>query len=58
MVTVEDNYYTLGYLKDEITLSERYTKYITENTMLRTQMSSVIPKLLRNYKKDGDKLYI
>lgn len=58
VVTVEDNYYTLGYLKDEITLSERYTKYITENTMLRTQMSSVIPKLLRNYKKDGDKLYI
>jgi len=58
IVTLDDNYYTLGYDKDEITLGSRYTKYISENTILRTQMSSVIPSILRNYKKDGDKLYL
>lgn len=58
IVSVDDNYINLGYQKTEVTLSERYTKYISENEMLRTQMSSVIPSLLRNYKKDGDKLYL
>lgn len=60
IVSVDDNYTNLGYKKTEVTLSERYTKYISENTMLRTQMSSVIPSLLRGYKKDeaGDKLYL
>ena len=58
IVTLDDNYYKLGYDKNEITLSSRYTKYLDENTILRTQMSSVIPSLLRNYKKDGDKLYL
>lgn len=58
IVSLEDNYYILGYDKDEITLSSRYTKYINENTILRTQMSSVIPSLMRNYKKDGNKLYL
>lgn len=58
IVSLEDNYYTLGYDRNEITLGSRYTKYISENTILRTQMSSVIPSLLRNYQKDGDKLYL
>ena len=58
IVSLDDNYYTLGYDKNEITLGSRYTKYLNENTILRTQMSSVIPSLLRNYQKDGDKLYL
>lgn len=58
LVSLDDNYYTLGYDRNEITLGSRYTKYINENTILRTQMSSVIPSLLRYYQKDGDKLYL
>lgn len=50
IVSLEDNYYALNYDKNEITLSSRYTKYITSDTILRTQMSSVIPSLLRHYK--------
>lgn len=50
LVSLEDNYYALNYDKNEITLSSRYTKYLNENTILRTQMSSVIPSLLRQYK--------
>ena len=58
IVSLEDNYYILGYDKNEVTLSGRYTKYVDENTILRTQMTSVIPSLLRNYKQDGNKLYL
>ena len=57
-VSLDDNYYALGYSKNDITLTNKYTRYINNNTILRTQMSSVIPHVLRNYKKDGDKLYI
>lgn len=52
IVTLHDNYYALNYAPDEITLGSRYTKYINKNTILRTQMSSTIPSLLRNYKKN------
>lgn len=58
VVSLDDNYYTLGYNKDEVTLGSRYTKYIDDNTILRTQMTSTIPSLLRNYQNDGDKLYL
>lgn len=52
LVSLEDNYYALNYDKNEITLSSRYTKYVEENLILRTQMSSVIPSLLRKYKSN------
>jgi phenylalanyl-tRNA synthetase alpha chain len=58
IVSAHDNYYALGYDKNEVTLGTRYTKYINEHDMLRTQMSSVIPSLLRNYQKDEDKLWM
>lgn len=58
IVSIEDNYYELGYNNNEITLGERYTKYIDSNTLLRTHMTSTIPSLLRNYKKDTDKLWL
>jgi phenylalanyl-tRNA synthetase alpha chain len=58
IISVHDNYYALGYDKNEVTLGTRYTKYLNETDMLRTQMSSVIPSLLRNYQKDGNKLWM
>lgn len=58
VVSVHDNYHALGYDKNEVTLGTRYTKYLNETDMLRTQMSSVIPSLLRSYRKDGDKLWM
>ncbi len=58
IVSAYDNYYALGYDKNEVTLGTRYTKYLNETDMLRTQMSSVIPSLMRNYQKDGDKLWM
>jgi phenylalanyl-tRNA synthetase alpha chain len=58
VVSAHDNYYALGYDKNEVTLGTRYTKYLNETDMLRTQMSSVIPPLLRNYQKNGDKLWM
>ena len=48
--TLEDNYWALGYQACEVTLNERYTRYVNENLILRTQMSSTIPNLLRQYK--------
>ena len=58
IVSLEDNYYQLGYNKSDITLSNRYTRYVNENLILRTQVTSVIPSLLRNYKKINDTLYL
>lgn len=58
VVSIVDNYTALGYMESEVTLSERYTKYISETLILRTQMSSAIPPLLRTYDHSGDKLYL
>lgn len=52
ITTLEDNYYALNYHKNEITLTSKYTKYINKKEILRTQMSSVIPSLLRHYKEN------
>lgn len=51
VVEKQHNFYDLGYDDTEVTLGGSYTKYITESTLLRTQMTSVIPELLRNYNK-------
>lgn len=60
VVNTDDNYYILGYDDSEVTLGTKYTKYLDKNTVLRTQMTSVIPGLLRQYDKDleGDKLWL
>ena len=49
IVSKEDNYDALGYPKDEVTLSERYTRYVSKDLILRTQMTSVMPEVLRTY---------
>lgn len=52
IVSKEDNYDALGYPKNEVTLSERYTRYVSEELILRTQMTSVVPSLLKSYSKN------
>lgn len=52
IVSIADNYYELGYQSNEVTLGVRYTKYIDDKLMLRTQMSSTIPSLLRQYSQE------
>lgn len=54
IVSISDNYYELGYQTNEVTLGVRYTKYVDDKLMLRTQMSSTIPALLRDYKKSAE----
>lgn len=56
IVSLEENYYILGYDRNEVTLSERYTKYVSDTHILRTQMTSAIPMLLS--KHNEDKIYM
>ena len=54
IVDVKDNYDNLYYPTEDITKSSRYTRWIDENTILRTQVTSAIPDILRNHtKKDA-----
>lgn len=47
VVNAEDNYDFLYYPKDTITKSEVYTRWITSNTLLRTQMTACVPNTLK-----------
>lgn len=47
IVTIADNYDALGYPPDGAARDERYTRYVTEDTLLRTQTSAMIPSILR-----------
>ena len=47
VVAVEDNYDRLHYPPDGAARDARYTRYVSETTLLRTQTSAVIPPLLR-----------
>src|SRR5690606_18486781 len=49
VVSCVDNYYSLGYTQKEATLSKRYTRYVNQDSLLRTQMTAVIPQVLREY---------
>ncbi len=57
IVNVKDNYDNLYYPTDDITKSSRYTKWIDENHILRTQVTSAIPNILKNHKND-DSIYM
>jgi phenylalanyl-tRNA synthetase alpha chain len=46
VVTAQDNYGLLGYRPDEVTLGSAHTRWVTESTLLRTQMTSQIPPAL------------
>lgn len=61
VVSVQNNYWDLGYNENEITLSSRYTKYISSTHMLRTQMTSAVPSLLNSIaakQKQAEALYL
>ena len=47
IVAVADNYDRLHYPRDGAARDARYTRYVSETTVLRTQTSAMIPPLLR-----------
>jgi phenylalanyl-tRNA synthetase alpha chain len=47
LVSVADNYDELGYPLDGASRDARYTRYVTHERLLRTQMSALIPGALR-----------
>jgi phenylalanyl-tRNA synthetase alpha chain len=51
IVTVADNYDRLHYPPDGAAREARYTRYVGEGALLRTQTSAMIPPLLRELSK-------
>ncbi len=47
VVPVSDNYDRLYYPTDGVARDKRYTRYVTDDGILRTQMSAVIPNALQ-----------
>jgi phenylalanyl-tRNA synthetase alpha chain len=47
LVSVAENYDDLGYPPDGAARDARYTRYLTSELLLRTQMSAMIPRALR-----------
>lgn len=48
VVTVADNYDNLRYPADGVARDARYSRYVSETELLRTQTSALIPPLLRS----------
>jgi len=48
VVSVADNYERLGYPPDAAARDSRYTRYVSEDEVLRTHTSAMIPGLLRS----------
>ena len=55
VVSLENNYDRLGYPSDGAARDERYTRYVTDKMILRTQTSSAIPDLLLSLCTDPPK---
>jgi phenylalanyl-tRNA synthetase alpha chain len=47
IVSIADNYDHLGYATDAIARDARYTRYVCDSAVLRSQTSAMIPALLR-----------
>ncbi len=47
VVTIADNYDSLGYPADGAARDARHTRYVSASTVLRTQTSALVPPLLR-----------
>ncbi|MDX3000815.1 hypothetical protein PWY87_03960 [Kribbella solani] len=47
VVTLADNYDNLGYAADAVTREARYTRYVSDNEVLRSHTSAMIPPALR-----------
>jgi phenylalanyl-tRNA synthetase alpha chain len=53
VVDIADNYDRLGYSRDAKTRDARYTRYVDETRMLRSQTSALVPGGLRALARDG-----
>lgn len=51
VVSIADNYDALRIAPEAVTRDRRYTRYVTEDTVLRTHTSAMIPRLLRDLAK-------
>ncbi len=60
VVTVADNYASLGYSDDAVTRDSRYSRYLDGERMLRSHTSAAIPAALRTLAADPypDNLYV
>jgi phenylalanyl-tRNA synthetase alpha chain len=62
IVSVEDNYDRLHYAAEGAARDARYTRYVSEAVVLRTQTSALVPPLLRRLAEDpgapGDVLLV
>jgi len=53
IVTVEENFDALLFPQDNSGRSSRYTRYVTEDTVLRTHTSAAIPRWLERITQEG-----
>lgn len=53
IVNLKDNYDYLSYPENGAARDSKYTKYITDNLILRTQTSSMIPSILKDLNISG-----
>lgn len=53
VVSVDDNYDALLYPDEGVARDARYTRWVSESTLLRTQTSAMIPPLLRARAPNG-----
>jgi phenylalanyl-tRNA synthetase alpha chain len=51
VVSIADNYDALRIGPEAVTRDRRYTRYVTEDSVLRTHTSAMIPRLLRDLAK-------
>jgi len=56
LTTVRYNYDMLYYPEDNASRSPRYSRYVTEDTLLRTHTSAMIPQLLPSVEADDETL--
>ena len=54
IVTIADNYETLGYPADAPAREARYTRYVDDRRLLRTHMTATVPDALRHLVDPGD----
>ncbi|WP_207782790.1 hypothetical protein [Phytoactinopolyspora limicola] len=52
LVSLEDNYDRLGYAPDAVSREARYTRYVSETTMLRSHTSAGVPPALRRISRE------
>lgn len=58
IVSVHDNYDALGYPPDGAARDARYSRYVTHDTLLRTQMSAMLPGALAASPRRDDVLLV